>query len=192
MHASPQRQEPRLLGDPGLRIGGVAQDEQVERIGRAGVAQRFPDRLESRHDARRRFVVGRHQQRRPRRELRQRRVGSRAETAAAARHQRAEAGQSAGERQGDPGEQREEQREHEDRQRRHAIGREHEIHLVHAFDGQRDRTADHDEPPQPNCTRRAGRSRRARRRSTQRLRRHRKRRLVGQRAEGGCVQAVHR
>ena len=120
-----KRQEARLLGDPDVRVGGVAEDEQVECVDRPGFAQRFPHRLQPRHDARGLLVIGRHQQRGARRKLRQRRIRPGAETAAAARQQRAKAGERAGERQRDPGEQREEQCQHEDRQRRDAVHREH-------------------------------------------------------------------
>ena len=120
-----QCQKPRLLGDPDVGIGGVAEDEQVERIARADLPQRLIDRLQLGHDPRRLLVVGRHHQRGARGKPRQRRVRTGAERAPAAGQQRKEAGERAGERQRDPGEQREEQRQHEDRQRSQPIHREH-------------------------------------------------------------------
>jgi hypothetical protein len=57
----PQAQKASLFGDPGLRVGGVAEDENIELRGSAGLLQRFPDRLQSRHDVRGLLVIGWHQ-----------------------------------------------------------------------------------------------------------------------------------
>jgi hypothetical protein len=58
-----EREKGRLLGDPDVGLGGVAQDKQVEPIELTGCRKRLVDRLQPGHDPSRRFVIGRHQKR---------------------------------------------------------------------------------------------------------------------------------
>ena len=54
------RDERPLLGDPDVGVGGVGEEEVVERGAEAGALDVFDDRLHRAEDARRRLVVDRH------------------------------------------------------------------------------------------------------------------------------------
>ncbi len=147
--ADAQLQEGFLLGDPDLGVGGVAEDENVEQVGDIQCLQRCMDCVQASHHPRRRFVVGRHQQRGAGRGQ-----GARhQQPSPAAGHDGDEPGQCAGEGQRDPGEQRDEQRQHDDRQRRRPVHRQHPIHLPRAEPGQHDRAADHQQTPPADTAR---------------------------------------
>ena len=193
-YALAERQVSGLLGNPDIGIGGVAEDENVERAVRFNLVQRFTDRLQRGQDPCGLLVVGRHQERGAGGKTRQFRAWCGAERGAAAGEHREEAGERAGERQGDPGEQREEHRQHEDRQRGNPVHREHAVHLLCADDRHDGSRADNQKAAQCHAARRTGRMRGRARRRSQRLGRHVERRFVGQRAKpfGVCGHAVQR
>ena len=179
-----QVEEGFLLGDPGFGVSGVAQDEDVEQGACLKRSQGLVDGFQAGHDAGGRFVVGRHQQR----GAGGRQGSGRQQATAAAAEDRGEAGDGAGEGQGDPGEQSHEQRQHDDRQRRGSVDREDTVHFPRAEAGQHDRAADHRETPPCHPGWRGGWAPAAGWRLAQRLRRHRQRRLGRQGAEGQpCV-----
>ena len=66
--AGAQRQERGFLLDPGIGIGGIAENEDVERLARrTGCLQSLPYRLQAGRHPLRRFIISRHQQRGARR-----------------------------------------------------------------------------------------------------------------------------
>ena len=109
--ARAQCQERRLLGHPDVGVGGVAEDEEVERIEPAGPRQRVVDRLHAGHHPRRLLVIGRHQQRGAQRQRRQRADVRDAEPPPVARDHARSRRRGAGGRERDPGEQQHEQAE---------------------------------------------------------------------------------
>lgn len=166
-----QLQECGFLGDPDGRIGGVAEDEDVEAVDRSDGFERLVHGAQRRGDAGGRFIVCRHEQRGARRQFRQRRIRVGAQTASAAGQQRPEAGERAGERERDPGEQRDEQPEHQHPEQREPVHRDHPIHLVGGLDSHGHGRTDHREPAEADGARRRGRPLRLCRRCRQRLHR---------------------
>ena len=127
-----QRQEGGFLGDEDVRIGRVAQDEDVEAVGQRPVAATNSYTACTRDDhAIRILVVGRQQQRgRGFRSPAAAHPESMPSASVRRCHQRDQAAERARERQRDPGEQDDEQRKDDGFQYRQPADREHLIHLV--------------------------------------------------------------
>jgi hypothetical protein len=143
-----QGQKRALLGDPGLRVGRIRQDEIVEMRAEARCFDRLADRLQRREGPRRRLVVDRHQHGGARvQSLRQRRKP------VPTHEQGQKAEQAAGEGERDPREIEGEERQQHPLEHRRAADRHHLIHLACAVSREQRRTAEDEHPRQP---RRAG------------------------------------
>ncbi len=167
-------------GDAG--VPGVAQHEHVEVREPAAVPERGDHRLQSRHDAPRILVVGRHQERGRRRRSWQRTARRDPEAEPAMRQQRGEPRERTREGERDPGEQHDEQHHHEHPERRHHDTVQDLVHRERRERGEQDRAPDHDEAPDRDTGGRGRRPGRPGRPLAKDLRRHRERRLLGQRA----------
>ncbi len=135
-------EEARLFRDPDIGVGGVREDEEVERLDRAGLLNRFISRLQAGEYAGGRFIIGRHQHRGALAQGGQRRTGVDAERRAAPADHREHAAHRVGEGEADPREQDDEQRQHDGFQRCQPADREHQIHLIGREDGEQPRPAD--------------------------------------------------
>ena len=195
-----QYDEIHLLGDPGLRVGAVAENEEIELLERVAFCQRGVDRLDARHEMRRGFVVGGHQQRRSRRNGGQRSGLVDSELTRAAANQRCESGKRGRERECDPGEQENVKHENDGFESGQAAALEDEIHFVSGKSGQRQDGTEQNEPAPRHAGRRSRRPDRLRLRP-QRLDRHGQWGLVrqclsvrrdGSRAAWQARYAVHR
>ena len=176
-----QHDEMHLFGDPGLRVGAVAEDEEIELLEHAAFGERGVDRLDASHQMRRGFVVGRDQQRGSGRNGGQRPGFVDAELARAAANERHEAGQRGRKRERDPGEQENVEREDDGFEGGQAAALEDEIHFVSGKSGQRQGGTEQNKPAPRHAGRRGRRLDRRRRIVPERLHRHGQRRLFGQR-----------
>ena len=157
-----QGDEGPLLGDPGIRVRGIGQDEIVEMRAEPGRLDGFADRLERREGAGRRLVVDRHDDRGARRQpVRDRRRAG----GALDEHEEAEDGAREGE--SDPREVDREQAEQDPLQDGDGADRHDLIHLEGAVGRQGGRAAEHEQPREPrHRLPRRGREAAARRVST--------------------------
>ena len=175
-----QRQERGFLGDEDIRVGGVAEDEDVEAVGRAGRGDRIhrPPARARRRDPDPRCRSGAAA-----------RCGCRAPAAARPAsmpsasvrrvHHREQAAERARERQRDPGEQDDEQRQDDGFQHRQPADREHQIHLVGGEQRERERRAEHEGAARADPGRRGRKAAAPRDGAAQRLHGHLQPRLGG-------------
>ena len=139
-----QGDERPLLGDPGIRVRGIGQDEIIEMRAEPGRLDGFADRLERREGAGRRLVVDRHDDSGARRQpVRDRRRAG----GALDEHEEAENGAREGE--SDPREVDREQAEQDPLQDGDGADRHDLIHLEGAVGRQGRRAAEHEQPREP-------------------------------------------
>ena len=122
--------ESALLGDPDIGVGGVGQQEEVERVRLAGTFDVLENRLHGAEDARRRLVVDRHHDRRSFAQAR-RRLAS-----APMSEEPDKADHGGGKRERHPGKSDNEQHHHRPFKRRDRADRDDLEHLVGAICGQ--------------------------------------------------------
>ena len=189
--AAAQGEEGGFLGDPRCRVGGVAEDENVEMRQQAELAQLAMDDFERGHDTGGGFVVGRHQESSARGQ--RRRAAGCPGGAGAAGEERDEAADAADQGKSDPGEQRHEQRDHQPGERRHAVDAKDQDHFAGGGGGEQQRAAHDQQAPQCDPGWRGGGARGAGGAGAQGLHRHGEPGLVRQGGGGwASAQAVHR
>ena len=165
--------ESALFGDPDIGVGGVGQQEEVERVRLAGAFDVLEDRLHGAEHARRRLVVDRHHDRRPFAQAR-RRLAS-----APMSEKPDKADDGGGKRERHPGKRDDEQHHHRPFKRSDRADRDNPEHLVGAICGQGQGAAENEEPGQNRRAREARRDQRsaiATREPLERLHRHGERR----------------
>ena len=133
-----------LLGDPGVGVGRVGEDEVVEMIAEPGRFDLLAHGFECRESARRRLVVDRHHHRGAGPQI----VRKRRQWPGLAQQDQ-EAEEPAREGEGDPREVEGEEQEQDALKDRRAADRHDLVHLAGAVGGQRRRPTEHEKPGEP-------------------------------------------
>ena len=188
-----RRRQPRAHGekgalfrDPDIGIGGVGEEEEVERMGLAGALDVLEDGLHGPEHPRGRFVIDRHHDRR-----RLAQTGRRLK-APSMRDEPHEADDAGNEPKRQPRKRDDEQNQHRPFERRDRADRNDPEHLMGAIGGERERAAEHGETGQnrpPGAARRDQRAALAGGEPHERLRRHGEGREARHRAAEGRVRA---